>query len=357
MKKLLIFLFLLFFTHVFIYAQTQFTGTVLDASTNEPIPTVNVFLSGTTIGTQTLADGGYSFQANVEGEFTLIASFLGYASESKTVTLEPNKKINIDFRLEVKPLELDEIIVSSSNKEWKRILAHFENFFIGNEQFSDLTYFQNPEILNFDGPDNSGLITVTSDEPLIITNAGLGYTIEADLVDVSFYSDDYLGVYKIHSRFIELSTSSSNREKQWIRNRQLAFEGSATHFFKSVVESKMKKEKFTIISPGGKIEKVRNEQILERFYPLRWQAISKKFDVFELINNPITIGYKVQYNQLGFIEDEHNLSAITYATDTPFILINKKGVLYNPDNIQTGGKWSRERISLLLPVDYKYKSE
>src|SRR5699024_8315449 len=75
---------------------TTISGTVIDASTDDPIPGVNILVKGTTTGTSTDAEGG--FELNVASmQDTLVISFIGYQTqeepidgrESISIALEP----------------------------------------------------------------------------------------------------------------------------------------------------------------------------------------------------------------------------------------------------------------------------
>ncbi len=53
-------------------------GHVADAVSNEPLPFVNILVSGTTIGTTTDADGNFLLTGLTPGFIRIEASFVGY---------------------------------------------------------------------------------------------------------------------------------------------------------------------------------------------------------------------------------------------------------------------------------------
>ena len=86
-------------------AQTV-TGTVVDASSGDPLPFVNVVIEGTTRGAATNLDGEYSIA--VDGpESVLVYRFLGYITATETV----GSRSVIDVRLEEDSDILDEVVV------------------------------------------------------------------------------------------------------------------------------------------------------------------------------------------------------------------------------------------------------
>ncbi len=87
---------------------TKVRGKILDNTTNEPIPFVNVTFKNSTIGTITNTDGEYFLETR-EFYDSIIVSFVGYKQQSQYV--QKNRFQEISFLLEPNIYELDEIIV------------------------------------------------------------------------------------------------------------------------------------------------------------------------------------------------------------------------------------------------------
>ena len=96
------FLILLFFSALLINnidAQklTKVKGTIVDSKTKEPLPFVNVVFKGKNIGTTT--DFGGKFLIETQwGTPTLQASFVGYKTASKKITLGETNVINFQLK-------------------------------------------------------------------------------------------------------------------------------------------------------------------------------------------------------------------------------------------------------------------
>ena len=90
-----------------IFAQETFTitGTVVGATDNIPIPTVNVIILGTTTGTATDFDGNY--QINVKNGDVLQFSYIGYVT--KLVPIENQSTVNVS--MEEDASQLDEVVL------------------------------------------------------------------------------------------------------------------------------------------------------------------------------------------------------------------------------------------------------
>jgi TonB-linked SusC/RagA family outer membrane protein len=82
------------------------TGTVIDATSGDPIPGVNVSIDGTTIGTITDESGKYTLDLPSENS-VLVFSFVGYATQK--VEYKGQESISISLAEDVK--SLDEIVV------------------------------------------------------------------------------------------------------------------------------------------------------------------------------------------------------------------------------------------------------
>ena len=109
MNKIFTIVFTLFFG-VAMYAQTVVTGTVIDESSGQPIPGVNIRLEGKYIGTSTDFDGNYTLQVTETPPFSIVFSVIGYESQTIEIT-ENDQKVDVSL---VEGTQLDEVVVSAS---------------------------------------------------------------------------------------------------------------------------------------------------------------------------------------------------------------------------------------------------
>ena len=98
-------------------------GHVINSKTHEHLPYINVIVKGTTIGTSTDASGHFFLKNMPEGEFSIEASFLGYASQTQPVTLRRGETVELNFELTEQSLTLDGVVVSASRSETSRRVA------------------------------------------------------------------------------------------------------------------------------------------------------------------------------------------------------------------------------------------
>ncbi len=103
------FLFILLFVLLgtgFSFAQTTISGSV-KSKNGEPIPGVNIVITGTTNGTVTDINGNYSLPIGSEGVKQLTFSFIGFQSQ----TVDVKGKSQIDVTLVESFQDLDEVVV------------------------------------------------------------------------------------------------------------------------------------------------------------------------------------------------------------------------------------------------------
>jgi len=87
-------------------------GTVLDATANVGVAGAQVFVVGTTIGTLTDAEGGYSLSGVPAGEQVVTVRLIGYREASKRITVTAGETVTLDFTVEQTTLRLGETIVT-----------------------------------------------------------------------------------------------------------------------------------------------------------------------------------------------------------------------------------------------------
>ncbi|WP_303925742.1 TonB-dependent receptor [Draconibacterium sediminis] len=107
---------LLFGLPICILAQNAaVTGKVVDAVSNEPLPFVNVLVSGTSNGTVTDETGHFEFRNLTPGFIRIEASFVGYKKAiSSEVEVNNSSAPFVEILLEKSVSELDEVTVTAS---------------------------------------------------------------------------------------------------------------------------------------------------------------------------------------------------------------------------------------------------
>lgn len=88
------------------------TGKVVDKDSKTPLPGVSVFIPELNRGVVTDLDGNFSLGSLPDKNITIQISFIGYATEVKT--LNPNRVGNLTVELEERVTNIDEVVVSGA---------------------------------------------------------------------------------------------------------------------------------------------------------------------------------------------------------------------------------------------------
>ncbi len=99
------------------------TGHVIDKSTGEHVPFVNVILKGTTIGTATDETGHYFLKNLPVGTFTIRVNGVGYRSVEKQISLKKGETQELNFKVEEDNIQLETVVVSANRNETSRMEA------------------------------------------------------------------------------------------------------------------------------------------------------------------------------------------------------------------------------------------
>lgn len=114
MKKTLIFF---LFAANLLFAQTSnLHGFIYDIESDKPLSYANVRIGGTTMGTSANLNGNFSLRTKA-GTYRLIFSYIGYKSDSLTITIPTNKKLAIG--LTPQAVRLAEVVVSSEDPAYR----------------------------------------------------------------------------------------------------------------------------------------------------------------------------------------------------------------------------------------------
>jgi outer membrane receptor protein involved in Fe transport len=88
------------------------TGSVTDAQSGETLPGVNVRLQEAALGAATDVDGQYRITGVEPGDYTLVASFVGYQRFTARVTVQAGEEVVQDVNLQPDRIGLEEIVVT-----------------------------------------------------------------------------------------------------------------------------------------------------------------------------------------------------------------------------------------------------
>ena len=115
MKTIYIIFLIIILSFVASAQQASLKGRVLDAVNNDPLPFVNVLISGTSIGTSTDMDGHFILTGLKPGFVRVEASFVGYKrAVSSEVEISVARTNTIEILLEKQNEQIEEVTVTAS---------------------------------------------------------------------------------------------------------------------------------------------------------------------------------------------------------------------------------------------------
>jgi len=91
------------------------TGTVYDLEDGMPLAGVNILIEKTTLGAATDVNGKYIVTNIPAGSYTLAVSFIGYKSQTRSISVTAGEKLAADFRLQTGILEAGAIVVTGTS--------------------------------------------------------------------------------------------------------------------------------------------------------------------------------------------------------------------------------------------------
>lgn len=95
------------------FAQGTVTGTVVDSSTSQSLPGVNVVVEELGVGAATDSEGQFQIAEIPAGSYTLSATYVGYQETTRSVTVSDGETTNIQLELPRSAVELGDVVVTA----------------------------------------------------------------------------------------------------------------------------------------------------------------------------------------------------------------------------------------------------
>lgn len=218
------------------YSQNVLKGKVVDKISGEPIPSASVYISKTSVGARTNAEGQFYIGKFPSNNFILVASSVGYnvAEMNLQTSKLPDELI---IPLERRANELNAITVSPYEKNgWRDWGDIFVENLIGTSPYARHCKIKNHEALKFRMRHKDSTLLVDAGEPLVIENSSLGYELRFDLQKFSLTFSDSGNTlfYSGHPFFRELPAKSFKEQMRIIENRKKAYYLSLMRFMQTL---------------------------------------------------------------------------------------------------------------------------
>ena len=119
MRKIILFLILHALTINLSAQNSTIRGFIYDKSNGEAVMFCNVIIKGTTIGTATDINGMYNISNIKPGNYTIIATYIGYDSTVININIKKNQIITQNLELSQSSINLNEVKISAERVEMK----------------------------------------------------------------------------------------------------------------------------------------------------------------------------------------------------------------------------------------------
>jgi len=101
------------------FSQTTLKGTVYRG--NEPLSFASIYIKEIKKGAQTDENGKYEITNIEAGSYSIVASYMGFQTERKTILISKENNIQVNFNLKEDANNLDEVVVSGTLKPVSRM--------------------------------------------------------------------------------------------------------------------------------------------------------------------------------------------------------------------------------------------
>jgi len=245
MRIIFIFFTLLYSLHIS-FAQPALRGKVIAGDTKQPIHLANVFLSNTSIGTVTNAEGVFVLDRFPQGRFDVVVSCIGY--ETYVTTIQYTQlPANIEVVLKPKINVLQEVVVEPYEKNgWERYGNFFIENFIGTSALAADCKLKNPETIRFRYNKKENILRAFADEPIILENKALGYILRYDLKVFEYNYSTRIFYFQGYPLFEDIQTDRKRLLNRWEKNRADAYYGSMMHFMRSLFRNQLIENGFEV---------------------------------------------------------------------------------------------------------------
>ena len=236
-------IYLMLFLPISLFGQRYINGQITDANDKEPIPGASVFISNTTEGVATDADGFYRLRIPGEGSYKIIVSHVGYQSVSKDID-HAEKTVLFNVALQIN--QLDEVSVSAHVRFRQRDMNLFWNTILGKNPSRRTIQATNPQSVYYYYNPETHILKVTCREPLQIVNYETGYHIQFVLDNFTHDYNTNSTDWSYQSVFSEMEAENIRQKRNWEAKREEVYNLSLTKFIKSLYNNSLVNDGFVL---------------------------------------------------------------------------------------------------------------
>ena len=241
-----------------VFCQDKIFGKVVSEK-GEALQGASVFISNTTVGVNTNANGEFVLAKVPAGNTEIAVSYVGYEAASVVIPgTDHNKRYIIKLRLQSN--DLTAVIIGNYDKRgWKKWGNTFSEAFIGKSAYAKGCDIANKDVIKFNYNKKTNQLHAYAGEPLLIQNKSLGYNITLTMVSFIYDLSTRDVDYQVYSLFTEMQ-GTDDQEMEWKKNRADAYSLSLMHFLRALYGRNFKNEGFQVRiidrKPNGEKQRV-----------------------------------------------------------------------------------------------------
>lgn len=349
-------------------AAQSISGTILDAETSEPLAGVHVFLASRLQGTTTDAEGRFILENVLPGAYKVVASIIGYDSESVLIEIQEDiQPGNVAILLKPIVYELAGVIVEEdAPREWKEQLNRFRDLFLGTSYNAEQTEIFNEYVLSF--KEEEGVFQAFASEPLRIENRGLGYNLTFVLDQLTYEEETDLNITQGTWRFEELAPENKKQHNEWIEQREYVFKGSLQHLLWSMIHLRTEQEGFYLLRDFSN-QAPAPESFLQKYHPLDERTILRRTKVAYEYKMAFRDFIRIYYERKGDRVKLFGKKKTPPSEQLSYMKMNRlgevtvheSGYLYSPQGSSSAvtvfGYLASRGVADLLPQEYALQRE
>ncbi len=372
----------------FAQAQNQvLQGRIVDEKTNEPLPFASVYYNNSTTGSQSDVNGYFSLPflgLNVE----LVVSYVGYETLKYPIS-QPFDDRTLLIKLSPIVKTIKEFAISAPRSEtWYKNLDMFIRHVIGGSHFAEDCEILNPEVLQFFYDTTTLVMSARASDLLKIENKAFGYMITYALIE---YRYNVLNREFIISGYPYFKPMISTRSQhaRWDRNRQMAYEGSLSHFIRTLHQDSLARAVFEvrsvkripnltnqdeakIIAARNALKQIPYYQAVNKNSPHQRLLMRAERDQYNEKVEPALLPLKaytsrssaqlslrfkdylmVSFEKTHPYRPEQKVTVHTYVQLLePEAKLDRSGIILQPGHVHFEGYWASQLLGDLLPFDY-----
>ncbi|MES2419538.1 MAG: carboxypeptidase-like regulatory domain-containing protein [Bacteroidota bacterium] len=348
----------------------------------ETLPGAGVYISGYKIATVSDNDGKFFIPNLRPGSYDILVQMMGYLPLSKNIVIT-DKSVVVELKLIENKQMLREVVIKP-NPNRPFYVDLFTEFFIGRTPNADRCKILNTDALLIDEDIQNRTVTIKASDFLVIENRALGYRIKYLLEQFEYNFATKNLFYAGYPTFEEIKGSNSE-QKGWLKNREVAYRGSAQHFFAALYQNNIDEEGFIINKryeapnpkrlPDSVIKKLSFPELLKqekepKILTLLDNAkvpvdtLVKKFNnSLKMISfkDELFVSYKNEQELPAYVNssyyqhrpkalENYQLSTIKMLRSP--ILFYANGMVADPNSTLFSGYWSYEKMADAVPIDY-----